>query len=75
MISNEESGQLYCPPNFADRDVGGTLIEGQWREEEQLQSISSMRFNTYRNNAAQIRNALADYFMDVGAVSFQWNKY
>ena len=76
LIKNKR--ELYCPPNFNDTELpNGEVIPGQWRNDnislENFKSIS-LGTNNYSNNAAEVRNILRDYFVNEGAVPFQWSR-
>ncbi|XP_036322219.1 protein ALP1-like [Rhagoletis pomonella] len=65
----------YCPDNFVDRDdtEQGT-VHGEWRHDLQnlggpLPSISSHRRNASQS-AYRLRDTLAHYFLNQGAVPF-----
>nr|CAI5858488.1 unnamed protein product [Callosobruchus analis] len=61
---------IYCPPNFVDRDGEEN---GGWRaEQESLPSVGRLGANVAKRFVYDIRNTLAHYFLsDEGKVSWQ----
>nr|CAI5829049.1 unnamed protein product [Callosobruchus analis] len=61
---------IYCPPNFVDRDGEEN---GGWRaEQESLPSVGRLGANVAKRFVYGIRNTLAHYFLsDEGKVSWQ----
>ena len=53
----------------------GDIIDGAWREvPQQLRSVSTLGSSNYSKNAEEIRHAYADYFMNNGAIPWQWKR-
>lgn len=53
----------------------GTINPGEWRQEVQNSEFQSMRgigSNTHARNAAIVRETFKNYFLDTGAVPWQW---
>ncbi|XP_039314630.1 protein ALP1-like [Solenopsis invicta] len=67
----------YCSKGFADEfHYNGQLIPGEWRTMIQNSGIASLRndsSNTHSRFAAAIREDFKNYFLDEGAVPWQWN--
>jgi len=67
----------YCPPRFVDSyAVDGSLIPGQWREDDPTtfltNRISKVSSNRHGSAAANIRKIFSEYFVsDAGTVSWQ----
>ena len=66
------AGASYFAPGFLDRvENDGTLVDGQWRNEQSLNSIPQQGSNFYSREAKQIRDEYCDYFNSNGKVSWQ----
>ena len=66
------AGARYIAPGFLDRvENDGTLVDGQWRNEQSLNSIPQQGSNFYSREAKQIRDEYCDYFNSNGKVSWQ----
>ncbi|XP_050305028.1 uncharacterized protein LOC126742416 [Anthonomus grandis grandis] len=78
IIDNEQNKEKqYCSATIIDReDEKGNIIEGDWRREPRLNLLPVNRTSTnmYGRAAENMRNRLKKYFMEDGAVTFQWNK-
>lgn len=69
----KHSPQLYTPPTAFDHERAGVLTPGSWRNDESMTSMISLR-DTPRKSPAyfqEIRNELADYCVNEGAVAWQ----
>lgn len=82
MLNDPE--RWYCPENYVDREQdNGHVIEGEWRDEVKSSGNTPLRSMTTHarrssESALQLRDRLADYFLNEGAISFQdamvfWN--
>lgn len=77
FIMLNDNKRWYCPRNFIDREgADGSVHEGDWRTEigsnggRPLRSMTtSIRRST--ENAMQLRNRLAEYFCNEGALPNQ----
>ncbi|XP_067635108.1 uncharacterized protein [Eurosta solidaginis] len=73
IMLNDQS-RWYCPENYVDRFEGNLMLEGEWRREiESQRSLPPLRSAVRRGpaNAFSLRDRLAEYFVNEGAVSFQ----
>lgn len=68
------SVNIYTPSGTFDREVGGQITEGNWRSENNnMTSLLPIR-NMPRRSALdvkELRNEIANYFVNEGAVSWQ----
>lgn len=66
----------YFTYTTADRENDGEIISGDWRNQENdnLLPIRQTSSNMYGRYAEQMRDKLARYFINEGAIPFQWNK-
>ena len=74
------SKSTYCTPGLIDQeDEQGNVIAGSWRSEhmaEEFRSIAPQcHGNNISNSSKYIREVFMDYFMNKGAVTWQWDKY
>lgn len=75
--SNTLVQNQYCPPQYIDwEDADGVVHLGEWRN-DLLQPLHSVRLgcNNATRNAFQLRDILANYFLEEGAVPFQYNRH
>ena len=74
QVSDNEN--QYCPPNYVDSDGLQGVVPGQWRVEENqimgLRDIDRLGSNNYSKNAKLIRDEFREYFIEEGAVDWQW---
>lgn len=71
-----ENSSNYITSNEIDTEVYGQLREGSWRHDSEMTSFRPI-VNTGRRSAKQIkeiRDELADYFMNEGSIPWQ-NQY
>ncbi|KAI8124650.1 putative nuclease HARBI1 [Lucilia cuprina] len=64
----------YCPNNFVDREEeNGVIQQGEWRNETRRQTLRSISTHMRRSaeTAIDLRNRLADFFCNDGAISNQ----
>ncbi|XP_050315429.1 uncharacterized protein LOC126749803 [Anthonomus grandis grandis] len=67
----------YVSPTLVDReDIEGQQIDGEWRNyaTSNLPNIKRTSTNMYGRTADIMRNKLATFFCNEGAVPFQWAK-
>lgn len=68
--------QRYCSPQFADREMEGDLIEGEWRQQSQdnhIRPIGNAGAHRATREAYAMRDTLSSYFMTVaGEVPWQY---
>ena len=66
------AGARYIAAGFLDRvENDGTFVDGQWRNEQSLNSIPQQGSNFYSREAKHIRDEYCDYFNSNGKVSWQ----
>ena len=69
---------VYCPSGFVDSfDSSGNIKEGDWRKEvfqTNLVNIPKVRGSRYTTTAINLRESLAEYLTNAGAVDWQ-NRY
>lgn len=73
FIMLNDHQRWYCPDGYVDWEgPDHTFHQGTWREDEgpQLRSFSSF-VRRAPNSAFELRDYLANYFVNEGAVSFQ----
>lgn len=73
IMLNDQS-RWYCPENYVDRFENNVMVEGQWRREiEAHRSLPTFRSPVRRGptDAFNLRDRLAEYFVNEGAVPFQ----
>jgi hypothetical protein len=70
---NTTSRNMYTPPGTLNREEDGRIIEGSWRKELNAWSLLPIRNVARRGSftAKQIRDELADYFINYRNVSWQ----
>lgn len=71
------ANKRYCANSSADRENdNGDIMEGDWRRETNLNVLSIKRtsLNMYGKVAENMRHKLCQYFLEDGAIPFQWNK-
>lgn len=64
---------IYATDKDFDREIDGTIIEGNWRSEGSLGSIHAQNVGRVSNSANEIRNEFRDYFISEGAVPWQYS--
>lgn len=76
FIMLNDNDKLYCPQNYLDwEDENHITHDGTWRQGNQpLNSVQNLRSNNSTKNAINVRNTLMKYFVDEGAVPFQFYK-
>lgn len=72
----KHSPNIYSPRESFEREENGIFVEGSWRHEQDMTSLFPLtnvprRAKVYYD---QIRNEVADYFLNEGAVEWQ-NSY
>lgn len=68
------SEQMYCPANFADMEnADGSVTLGKWREltSNSFQRMGRMGSNYANRSMIELRDELANYLEEKGAVSWQ----
>jgi hypothetical protein len=86
LVLNEENLpphlRRYIPEGFVDREVGGGVQPGGWRAHAGDDVHAEMREDLQPEGdevvppvleAEAIRESLVDYFLDQGAVDWQWD--
>ena len=74
------SKSTYCTPGLIDQeDEQGNVIASSWRSEHMAEEFKSIAPQCHENNISNsskyIREVFMDYFMNEGAVTWQWDKY
>lgn len=75
-INTQADSQYFNAQSVDREDRDGNIIDGDWRNEENHNLITIRRTGTnmYSRYSENIRSLLSTYFMNEGAVPFQWNK-
>lgn len=71
---SKSSSSRYCPPGTFDLEKDGEILPGSWRKEQNnIASLLPMRNVPRRssNDAKNVRELFADYFISNGAVPWQ----
>ena len=77
FLRKSSSRNVYCPSTLADHeDAEGRVVLGSWRSDV-ASAFAPLNASAERNrnptrNAKEIRDTFADYFMNEGSVSWQW---
>ena len=79
MLMTSFIKNIYCPTGLCDtEDVNRELTLGLWRNDNYADSVFSLEKPTRGHNASiaakEIRDTYAEYFMNEGAVQWQWDK-
>ena len=76
-LLKSSSKSTYCTPGLIDqKDEQGNVIAGSWCSEHMAKEFRSIVPQCHRNNPSKyIREVFMDYFMNEGAVTWQWDKY
>ncbi|KAK4872529.1 hypothetical protein RN001_014558 [Aquatica leii] len=67
----------YIQPGLVDAEHNGDLVVGEWRRDVDrscIQDLPQVGSNSYSKTAAHIRNQFAQYFMEEGAIPWQWDR-
>ena len=77
MLMTSSAKNIYCPTGLWDtEDVNRELTLGLWRNDNCTDSMFSLEKPTMGHNASiaakEIRDTYAEYFMNEGAVQWQW---
>ena len=77
LIKSPNSANVYRPAFFADTILDdGEIAEGEWREHQANDSLCSLQVPRSGHNASlyakSIRETFMDYFVNDGAVEWQW---
>ena len=77
MKKNHEGDNQYCPPNYIEREENDHVLPGDWRQEQNhisgLKDVRRIGSNNYSKTAKAIRDKFKDYFVNEGAVDWQWD--
>ena len=73
------SKSVYCAPGLLDQeDTQGNVVAGSWRTENAAEGFRELSPQSHGNNisktAKNIREVFMDYFMNEGALPWQWDK-
>lgn len=66
----------YCGPGFADYvNAQGQMVDGEWRQHQAaaLGNLGPAGCNAHSRYAAHVRNYFMSYFLEEGAVPWQYN--
>ena len=77
LCQSTSSRSAYRPPTIADSyDDQGNLVEGDWRRDEKNDYLYPCKVPSSGHNpsisAKVTREGFKDYFMNEGAVQWQW---
>ena len=65
MHGRNENRNNYCPPEFLDREINGTIIPGEWKNYEHNQGLANVTnlgtSNSHTKSAKQVTD-FRDYF-------------
>ena len=74
---NHEGENQYCPLNYVEREENDHVIPGAWRQEQSLiyglKDVRIIDSNNYSKTAKVIWDKFKDYFVNEGAVDWQWD--
>ena len=73
------SKSVYCAPGLLDQeDTQGNVVAGSWRTENAAEGFRELSPQSHGNNisktAKNIQEVFMDYFMNEGALPWQWDK-
>jgi hypothetical protein len=72
----EQALMIYAPPEFIDREINGTVVEAEWRQNAGngniLANILQQGGNRSTLEANEIRDELCEYFNTDGQVPVPW---
>ncbi|CAB4001870.1 Hypothetical predicted protein [Paramuricea clavata] len=74
-LSQRSNSYNYCPANYVDQENPCGTTPGEWRNHDSsdgLIPIARTGSNNYSRTAKQVRDDFKDYFMNEGAVDWQW---
>ena len=74
-LSQRSNSYNYYPANYVDQENSCGLTPGEWRNYDSsngLIPIARTGSNNYSRTAKQVRDDFKDYFMNEGAVDWQW---
>ena len=80
FLRSGQSRQIYCPRHLVDEEdpSTGQLIPGSWRNDISLHSLAPLEIpssgHNYTTCAKNVRDTFNEYFVNEGAVSWQWDK-
>ena len=77
LIKSTNSANVYRPGSFVDTiSEDGGILEGEWRSETPTESLYSLevpkRGHNASINAKSVRETFMNYFVNDGAVEWQW---
>lgn len=77
LLRSSNSARFYRPASFADTMLDdGEISEGEWRENESNGLLYSLQVprsgHNSSINAKSIRETFMEYFVNEGAVDWQW---
>ena len=79
LLKSPSKSTYYTSALIDQEDEQGNVIAGSWRSEhmaEEFRSIAPQcHGNNISNSSKYIREVFMDYFMNKGAVTWQWDKY
>lgn len=73
----KNSREIYCPRNYVDyENETGNIVPGEWRVNHNQPLISiRMGSNNATRTAFNLRDILLNYFLNEGAVDFQFDRH
>ena len=77
LLRSQHSARFYRPVSFADIILDdGEIMEGEWRENESNNLLHSLQVRKSGHNASinakSVMDTFMDYFVNEGAVDWQW---
>ena len=80
ILRSGPSRQIYCPRGLLDEEdpTTGEFIPGSWRHDKSTHSMDPLIIppsgHNFTTDAKHVRDTYKDYFVNEGAVSWQWEK-
>ena len=79
FLLKSQSKSVYCAPGLIDQeDTQGNVVAGSWRTKNTAEGFRELPPQSHGNNvsntAKNVREVFMDYFMNEGALSWQWDK-
>lgn len=76
LRTKTSSKNIYAPPEFIDREINGTVVEAEWKQNAGngniLANILQQGGNRSTLEANEIRDELCEYFNTDGQVPVPW---
>ena len=80
MVGRQYGTEHYCPARFADYEIDGKKLDGEWRSivhgDTSFAPVKNVGSNNYGKKAKDVRDSFATHFCTpVGEVPWQWQMY